>query len=292
MSYVVPPRDFSVTAAVFIYSACVAFSGTILVLHLNYLWCYQPLLQQVLCTACLLCSSMALLVALRQPTLKQFFSCVIFYQLSCFLADACACDCTFLFFRSVFYIFIKTASIILSGWLLHACDARTLSYQTSTRGFYSVLYFSFYYLVLWGVAVMPCAATVYFSGLFLIQTPVSAAGFYIICCTLVFNFIILVRCLTKLNDMLCQQLGEKKQAGATSATRVQKFYVSNAVRNYTFVCSPTFWLRRAVECNVFFLALSCCLYFLCIAGWVEFPFFWFLSIPGMFFITFFWWLFL
>ena len=115
MSYVVPPRDFSVTAAVFIYSACVAFSGTILVLHLNYLWCYQPLLQQVLCTACLLCSSMALLVALRQPTLKQFFSCVIFYQLSCFLADACACDCTFLFFRSVFYIFIKTASIILSG---------------------------------------------------------------------------------------------------------------------------------------------------------------------------------
>ena len=111
------------------------------------------------------------------------------------------------------------------------------------------MYFSFYYLVLCSIATAPCAATLYFSGLFLIQTPLSTAGFYIICCVLVFNFIILVRCLIKLSDMLCQRLDKKKQADPASTARVQKFYVSNAVRNYKFVCSPIFWLRRAVECH-------------------------------------------
>ena len=292
INYMMPSLNFSVAAALFISAACAALSGTVLILHLNFLWYYHPLLQQLLCTACLTCSSMTLLAALRQPTLKQFFSCVAFYQLSYFLADACACGCTFLFFQSVFYIFIKVALIVLSGWLVHICDVTTLSYQTSTPGFYSIIYFSFYYIVLCGVAAAPCAATLYFKGLFLIQTPVNIAGFYLICCVLVFNFIILIRCLTKLNDMLCRRLGEKKQANHASAARVQQFYVLNAVRNYAFVCSPTFWLQRAVACNIFFLALSCCLHFLCVAGLLELPFLWFLSTPGMLFITFFWWLFL
>jgi len=283
---------FSTEAALFIYAICLAIAGLALLIHLNYLWCYQVLLQQIICVACSVCASATLFAALRQTTLRRFFAYIVFCQISYLFAAACAYDCTLLFFHSIFFIFIKITLFILSGYLIHACDKSTLLYQTSTPLLYTVLYVSFYYCALYGITGIPGTLELYYDNLFLTQTPFSFVGFCIICCTSVINFVSLINCLIKLEGVLSTQLREKTQNILTAAACQKKFYAAESARSYKFMNNPTVWGRYVVLCHVFFLALSCILYSFCYIGLIEMSFLWFLSMPGMLFITFLWWLFL
>ena len=118
---------------------------------------------------------------------------------------------------------------------------------------------------------MPGAAMCYLDGLFVAQTIGSAAGFYIICGTFVFNFVILACCLLKLNDALRHHFDKKARTAGALAACTQKFYTSRAARRYATVTSPTFWFRCAAQCHIFACALACGLYFFCAVGFPGMP---------------------
>ena len=261
INWISPFTKFSIVAALFIYTGCAAFSGIILIIHLNCLWCYHLALQQVLYVMYAACAVAALLAARRRPTLKQFFSCVAFYQSSYLLASACTYGCTFAFFQPIFFIFIKLALFILSSWLLHVRDATTFSYQVRTPRFYSIIYLSLNCFILCGALGTLESASLWFCELFLVQAPLAVIEFGVVYCALAAGVISLMRRSFKLKRALLYCCNKKKQIDALPASAPRCFYVACGARNYKCTITALFWLRSIAECHIFFLVTVCYLYF-------------------------------
>jgi len=281
MSWLTDAMEAPTPASAFIHSSTLVIAGVYLLMQLDYLWFFQPLLKQILCIISSVSISFAALVACFQTDVKRLIAYSTISQIGYLFANICVYTHAELFFYLWVHAFNKAILFITAGYLIHFCGGLTTLRRMGGLYRYTLIYISFIIIIVLNLMGVPYFLGFYFKELFLIQTPINNIGLRCIFGSFLFSFGLTAAYLCKLSYFIYFAYPKSCITALPLQFTNNKFNINETLYFYnTLFTLSTIW-TYIILWHLLFLFGSGLLYFLWMPDTLEYGILCYIKIPYM-----------